>query len=275
MSAGDLFLGGLTTHRLTPTAITASSEQGAYPAVNVDDFLHPLRPWKAATTDVEWIKLAFGAAIDLAAIYVGWIGIDSELDFSIQANLTDDWTAPLVDQLIPGDLAYNPLVRRYGYAYVLPEILQAAYVRVLFPGHSGTAVSVGQLLAVTEDVGQRVPNRPGISFGKRQRGAQNSFEGGGAERLSLGVPQMTLGFSWEWAYNYLETSELNETDVLLSPQVLADYDDALLVVPDLELLPHRASIFRPAAGGDGVDMTIQSDAGIGARLALAYEEVIG
>src|SRR6187401_1973373 len=95
--AGPMYLASIPTWGITPSAVTPSSEQTAYPALNVTDYGHPQRPWKPSTTGDENLVVNLGSLLNLGAIHLGWLNPDTCSDFKIQAHATNSWGSPTVD----------------------------------------------------------------------------------------------------------------------------------------------------------------------------------
>lgn len=123
---------------LTATTITAGSENTDLPAANVR---HPHRTkvYRTGTSAAgEWIKFDFGSAKTVqAVILLDHTLTGSDTSIKVQANTSDSWTAPPVDQA----MTYNAGT----IAYYFSDLQTYQWWRIIF-----TKSAAGQ----TRDIGR-------------------------------------------------------------------------------------------------------------------------
>ncbi len=78
-------------------AITANSETSGYPATNIQD-VQLAKKYRSSGVSSEWIKFDFGGAKAIKGIFVLGHNITSGATIKIQANSSDTWTSPAIDQ---------------------------------------------------------------------------------------------------------------------------------------------------------------------------------
>jgi len=86
-------------NRVDAASITASSELSTLPATNVTQ-IWKSRVWRATGCASEWIKFDFGAAAAVRAFVLVGHNLTAAATIKIQANATDVWTSPSIDQVV-------------------------------------------------------------------------------------------------------------------------------------------------------------------------------
>lgn len=266
-SAAELLVSSLPLNRIAPAEVLKSTANANYPAENVDDYVHPERPWQPTTTGESWVGYDLGA-LKTGWLYASWITLNGAASFSLQTSTASDFASLVDDTTVTATAGTHPFTRRVGY--LIHATTSVRYVRVLIPAHSGSAAAVGQLVFVDDAllVPQRKPHRIEI----RQATTEQAFLSGGRQVIPVGPRQIALGLDWQWAYNYLAAQgDGNENALFENPNLQCGPADVLLVVPDVSYRPHWAMLARRAAGALGY----ASQEGIGAQMSFTYEEVIG
>lgn len=79
--------------------LEASSEQTSLPASNVTHFWKT-KVWRATGDTSEWIKFDFGSAQDFKVVCIVGHNFSSGATVKFQANATDSWGSPSVDETL-------------------------------------------------------------------------------------------------------------------------------------------------------------------------------
>lgn len=94
------------------TTVTASSQKVNFPASNMKNPFRSKR-WRSANADTaQWVRYDIGTTEEINSVVVLWpredgVKLSNTASISIQANATDDWTAPAVNQVLTLDNDYS------------------------------------------------------------------------------------------------------------------------------------------------------------------------
>lgn len=94
----------LYKNQLDDHTLQASSEQGNFPAVNLQD-PHLVNAWRSNSVDAQWIKIDAGSGNTITANSVAIAGhnLTASATIKIQANATDAWGGPSIDETVTWD----------------------------------------------------------------------------------------------------------------------------------------------------------------------------
>jgi hypothetical protein len=121
--------------------ITASTEDGNYPATNAASPDRPFQPWKSGTAGDEWLVVDFGAPAVLNAVALIRANFASA---TIQGNATDVWTSPAYSQTVT--IARNPISGRYHHVHQIVGSFEYRYLRILIPSQATLDGAVAYVL---------------------------------------------------------------------------------------------------------------------------------
>lgn len=93
--------------------ITASSEATGFGAENIYN-IHYDVPWRTTGDTAEWIKFDFGAAVNVTDFIIKYHNLTSGATLKIQANATDAWGTPSVDETL--SITDNNIVKAWAAA---------------------------------------------------------------------------------------------------------------------------------------------------------------
>lgn len=82
--------------------ITANSEASGYPVGNIQD-VQLTKVYRSTGVTTEWIKFDLGSAKSIKGVFILAHNITSGATIKIQANTSDSWTSPAVDQTLTYD----------------------------------------------------------------------------------------------------------------------------------------------------------------------------
>lgn len=110
----------LWDNKVDSGTITANSEASNYPVSNIVH-IHLSRQWRSTGDTSEWIKIDAGAGNTITADSVAILqhNISSGATVKIQANATDVWTAPSIDETITynSGIIFKFFTNTTGYRY--------------------------------------------------------------------------------------------------------------------------------------------------------------
>lgn len=217
----------LTPLDYTPTA---TSSNGLYPATNLADYGHLLRPWKAAVaTGIVNVTLDFGVGNTLSGLAANpgiFIDDANVASIRIQGNsVTTDWVTPPWDQAVT--VAKDEQVMRYKDFRRLADLNVAAFayrylnIRILSQTPTDAAnyriarVFVGTILDLTAN--------PGYDSGatRRDERIDTKFMDGGIERSLMGEPYVELAWPRRLP-SETARSEQHQIEDVLTPFVMWD-----------------------------------------------------
>lgn len=124
--------------------VNTGTEDAAYPAANLVD-LNPAKPAKLTTTTGSWV-FDFGTAANVDLVAIIHHNLDAGLNVRIQANATDSWGAPSLNQVITipayrsDGFPINPFKDLTG---VSPRSYR--YWRLVVVGVNSAAVQIGEV----------------------------------------------------------------------------------------------------------------------------------
>jgi hypothetical protein len=135
----------------TAASVTASAEDGEYPAENLVSE-NPAKPAKLTTTTGNWVLEFSGAIAPVAAVLV-YQYLDAGLEVRIQGNATNSWGSPSFNQAftIPPKRLDGPSNQHWTVNPVL-EFTGApsfAFWRLVIVGTNSQVVVVGRLLLLS------------------------------------------------------------------------------------------------------------------------------
>jgi len=80
-------------------SITASSEDSDFPVTNIRHRWHT-RAWRSTGVSSEWVKCDLASAQDIRVFVFKYHNLTSSATLKIQANSSDSWSSPPVDQTL-------------------------------------------------------------------------------------------------------------------------------------------------------------------------------
>lgn len=97
--------------------LSASSEAAGYFVSNIKE-QQLSKVWKSTSGSGQWILIDFGSAQSVKGVFVAGHNLLSGSTIKIQANSSDDWTSPPVDEsLTYGEICYKLFSSAQSYRY--------------------------------------------------------------------------------------------------------------------------------------------------------------
>lgn len=205
-------------------SVQSGTEDPDYPAANLAD-QNPAKPAKLTTPTGAWL-LDFGTAKSVDLVALIHHNLDQGLDVRIQANSSNSWATPPLDQAItiPADhedgYPVNPFVDLTG---ISPRSYQ--YWRLAVVGTNSAAVAVGELVIV----GTKRTLEVNLSWGATDEEEHPVIE----HRTEYGVvTTYDLSVKWRRLVGEVDTTDAGAASLQALMRDARGRARAFLIVPD-------------------------------------------
>lgn len=209
----------------TLATLTSSGDTSGYPASNVKDLEPMLRWWADAYTGEVWLKVDFGSAKTLTALFVNQANFPH---FHAQGNASDSWSTPSFD--LGCDLVVDDAANRKGWFDL--TAFNYRWLRILIPASQtldeGTVPKVGNVI-----VGAAValPVVESLEVTLQQRKKSFEADGGGYFEAKKGRPRhiiqvgvndtlaliRSMNKTWDSGVFFADLGNAGESWLVMSP----------------------------------------------------------
>ena len=264
-AVGDLYQSLI---QMTGVSVVGTTDAAGFPASNVLDWQHPSLRWQSdnLTGDKTLVFDLSATPPNYVGFYIRGVNFTSAF---LQAHATDSWGAPTHNVAI--SFSTDSYVKRMQAAFfylVARTTINLRFARLRIPAGTGvndgaTGYKVGIMVPMvsTVEVENRAPLRRVVTKGV----IGNRLVGGAEDVAAVGFRQMTLEFPWTWMWDTTTSPAFNEEANMLA--LATDREIPVVVVPNLNRQ------YEAYLGRNVGDVQIESDAGIGASMALIIREI--
>jgi hypothetical protein len=251
----------------TGVTVTGSEEASGFIADEVLDWENPQDTWRTNnTTGNKTLVFDLGSALTTYGFYIEGVNVPAG---SIQANATDSWGAPTINQSATFTLDSFAL-RRHGLFFFNADRSSIAlrYLRLVLTGSQSpdggvSYYQVGTCLPLVSPT--ELTNRRPLGLAGIEPVLENEWPGR-YENAAIGVRQVQVDLPWEFFFNPIPHAADNEESKMLA--LATNPATPVVVCPDLNR-PQQTYLCRRRGE---IRWDIQQ--GIGASFPLAFSEVV-